>query len=85
MDRSQPQRWPGRSCNPWRESASVTLYWSAVINGVLAAPLMAMMMLMVTNPRAMGHLTLGPRGAMLGWAATALMAIATLLFFVSLF
>jgi NRAMP (natural resistance-associated macrophage protein)-like metal ion transporter len=61
------------------------LYWSAVINGVLAAPLMALMMLIVTNPRAMGHLTL-PRGpAVLGWAATAVMALATLLFFVSLF
>lgn len=61
------------------------LYWSAVINGVLAAPLMALMMLIVTNPRAMGHLTLGRRGALLGWAATAIMAAATLLFFVSLF
>ena len=60
------------------------LYWSAVINGVLAAPLMALMMLIVTNPRAMGHLTLGRRGAILGWAATAVMAAATLLFFVSL-
>ena len=61
------------------------LYWSAVINGILAAPLMALMMLIVTNPRAMGHLTLGRRGAILGWAATAVMAVATLLFFVSLF
>jgi Mn2+/Fe2+ NRAMP family transporter len=58
---------------------------SAVVNGVLAAPLMAMMMLIVTNPRAMGHLTLGRRGTLLGWAATAIMAAATLLFFVSLF
>lgn len=61
------------------------LYWSAVVNGVLAAPLMALMMLIVTNPRAMGHLTLGRKGAMLGWAATAVMAAATLLFFVSLY
>lgn len=61
------------------------LYWSAVVNGVLAGPLMALMMLIVTNPRAMGHLTLGRKGAMLGWAATALMAVATLLFFVSLY
>jgi NRAMP (natural resistance-associated macrophage protein)-like metal ion transporter len=61
------------------------LYWSAVINGVLAAPLMALMMLIVTNPRAMGHLTLSRRGAALGWAATAVMTIATALFFVSLF
>jgi len=63
----------------------LALYWSAVVNGVLAAPLMAMMMLIVTNPRAMGHLTLGRRGTLLGWAATAIMAAATLLFFVSLF
>jgi Mn2+/Fe2+ NRAMP family transporter len=61
------------------------LYWSAVINGVLAAPLMALMMLIVTNPKAMGQLTLGRRGTVLGWAATAVMALATILFFVSLF
>jgi NRAMP (natural resistance-associated macrophage protein)-like metal ion transporter len=61
------------------------LYWSAVINGVLAAPLMALMMLIVTNPRAMGHLTLSRGGAALGWVATAVMAVATALFFGSLF
>lgn len=61
------------------------LYWSAVINGVLAAPLMALMMLIVRNPRAMGHLTLEPLGTVLGWAATAIMTAATLLFFASLF
>jgi Mn2+/Fe2+ NRAMP family transporter len=46
---------------------------------------MTLMMLIVTNPRAMGHLTLEPKGRVLGWAATALMAVATLLFFLSLF
>ncbi|MBW0006523.1 MAG: divalent metal cation transporter [Sphingomonas sp.] len=61
------------------------LYWSAVINGLLAAPLMVVMMLIVTNPRAMGHLTLGRSGAILGWAAAAVMALATVLFFASLF
>ena len=61
------------------------LYWSAVINGVLAAPLMAIMMLIVTNPRAMGHLTLGRRGTVLGWAATVVMIVATGLFFWSVF
>ena len=60
------------------------LYWSAVVNGVLAAPLMALMMLIVMNPRAMGHLTLGRRSAVLGWAATAIMTAATLIFFVTL-
>ena len=61
------------------------LYWTAVVNGVLAAPLMALMMLIVRNPKAMGELIAGPRLTLMGWAATALMAAATLLFFVSLF
>jgi NRAMP (natural resistance-associated macrophage protein)-like metal ion transporter len=61
------------------------LYWSAVINGLLAAPLMVLMMLIVRNPRAMGRLTLKRRAAMLGWAATGVMILATVLFVVSLF
>jgi Mn2+/Fe2+ NRAMP family transporter len=61
------------------------LFWSAVINGILAVPLMAIMMLVVRNPKAMGRLTLGPRFTMIGWTATAVMAGATALFFASLF
>ena len=61
------------------------LYWAAVVNGVLAAPLMAVMMLIVRNPLAMGRLTLGPRATFLGWGATAVMAVATVIFFASLF
>jgi NRAMP (natural resistance-associated macrophage protein)-like metal ion transporter len=57
------------------------LYWAAVVNGVLAVPLMAVMMLIVRNPRAMGRLTLGRGQAVLGWAATGVMALATALFF----
>jgi NRAMP (natural resistance-associated macrophage protein)-like metal ion transporter len=57
------------------------LYWAAVVNGVLAAPLMAIMMLIVRNPRAMGRLTLSPAATLLGWAATLVMAAATAIFF----
>jgi NRAMP (natural resistance-associated macrophage protein)-like metal ion transporter len=58
------------------------LYWSAVVNGVLAAPLMAVMMVIAVNPRIMGRLTL-PRAMQVGgWLATAVMALATLGFFV---
>lgn len=60
------------------------LYWSAVINGILAAPLMAMMMLIVRNRRAMGSLALPVGSVVWGWAATLLMAIATAIFFASL-
>jgi NRAMP (natural resistance-associated macrophage protein)-like metal ion transporter len=61
------------------------LYWTAVVNGILAVPLMAVMMLIVRNPRAMGRLTLSNGMTVLGWAATLVMAVATILFFASLF
>ena len=58
------------------------LYWAAVVNGVLAAPLMAVMMLIVRNPRIMGRLTVSRSMAIWGWAATAVMAAASLAFFI---
>lgn len=61
------------------------LYWSAVVNGVLAAPLMVLMMLIVANPRAMGRLALPPVSIVWGWIATLVMAGATIIFFASLF
>ena len=60
------------------------LYWAAVVNGALATPLMVLMMLIVRNRRAMGKLVLSPRATWLGWAATAVMGVATLIFFASL-
>lgn len=57
------------------------LYWAAVVNGVLAAPLMAVMMLIVRNKRAMGRLAASEGMMILGWTATAVMAIATAIFF----
>lgn len=58
-----------------------TLYWAAVVNGVLAAPLMLVMMLIARNPRAMGRLVISRRQSWSGWAATTVMTAATLLFF----
>ena len=59
------------------------LYWAAVVNGVLAAPLMAVMMLIVRNPKVMGRLTVSRAMAIWGWTATAVMALASLAFFVA--
>jgi len=56
------------------------LYWAAVVNGVLAAPLMIVMMLIVRNPRAMGRLRIDSRQVVTGWLATGVMLIASLLF-----
>jgi NRAMP (natural resistance-associated macrophage protein)-like metal ion transporter len=58
------------------------LYWAAVVNGLLAAPLMAVMMLIVRNPRVMGRLTVSQSIVIWGWAATAVMAAASLAFFI---
>jgi NRAMP (natural resistance-associated macrophage protein)-like metal ion transporter len=57
------------------------LYWSAVVNGVLAAPLMAVMMVIAMNPRVMGRLTLPQPMLVVGWFATSVMAVATAGFF----
>lgn len=58
------------------------LYWSAVVNGVLAAPLMAVMMVIAMNPRIMGDLTLPRPMLIVGWLATLVMALATIGFLV---
>lgn len=58
------------------------LYWSAVVNGILAVPLMAIMLRMAVNPRIMGRLTAPRWMVALGWLATLVMALATIGFFV---
>jgi Mn2+/Fe2+ NRAMP family transporter len=52
------------------------LIWSAIINGVAAVPIMAMIMLMASRRSVMGEFALSKRLAVLGWLATAVMAAA---------
>jgi Mn2+/Fe2+ NRAMP family transporter len=52
------------------------LYWAAVLNGVLAAPLMLVMMLISSNPKIMGRFAISWRMRIAGWTATAVMAAA---------
>ncbi len=54
------------------------LFWSAVINGVAAVPIMAIMMLIATRKKVMGSFTLPLALRLLGWIATAVMALAAL-------
>jgi NRAMP (natural resistance-associated macrophage protein)-like metal ion transporter len=51
------------------------LYWSAVVNGFVAVPVMAIMMLMTAQRRVMGKFTITGWLRWLGWAATMVMAI----------
>jgi Mn2+/Fe2+ NRAMP family transporter len=50
------------------------LYWSAVINGVVAVPVMTVMMLMTAQRKIMGQFTIGGWLRWLGWASTVAMA-----------
>jgi NRAMP (natural resistance-associated macrophage protein)-like metal ion transporter len=52
------------------------LYWSAVINGVIAVPVMATMMLMAARSDVMGRFAVGGALKWLGWIATLVMAAA---------
>jgi NRAMP (natural resistance-associated macrophage protein)-like metal ion transporter len=52
------------------------LFWSAVINGVIAVPIMVVMMLMATRVDVMGPFVIKRRLKLLGWLATAAMALA---------
>ena len=54
------------------------LFWSAVINGVAAVPIMVMIMLIGSKPAVMGQFTLSPWLKTLGWLATAVMAVAAI-------
>jgi len=58
------------------------LYWSAVVNGVLAAPVMVAMLLIGANGRIMGRLTLSRPMLIGGWVATLVMFAASVGFFV---
>jgi NRAMP (natural resistance-associated macrophage protein)-like metal ion transporter len=52
------------------------LFWTAVINGVVAAPLMVLMMRMTMRPDVMGEFTLPRTLWLAGWLSTAVMAAA---------
>jgi NRAMP (natural resistance-associated macrophage protein)-like metal ion transporter len=59
------------------------LVWSAVINGVVAVPIMALMMLIIDNTTAMGRFRAKGKLIVAGWAATGLMGATALAMIVS--
>jgi Mn2+/Fe2+ NRAMP family transporter len=50
--------------------------WSAIVNGVISVPIMAVMMLLAGNPAVMGQFVVSRRLNLLGWLAVAIMAAA---------
>ncbi len=58
------------------------LFWSAVINGVVAVPLMVVIILLVSKKAVMGAYTMGRPIIILGWIATAIMTAAAVRMFI---
>ena len=52
------------------------LFWSAVLNGIAAVPLMAVIMIMAMQPRVMGPFTLPKPLWAMGWLTTGVMVAA---------
>jgi NRAMP (natural resistance-associated macrophage protein)-like metal ion transporter len=52
------------------------LYWSAVVNGVISVPIMAVMLLLGGRRDVMGELAISLRLKLVGWLCTVVMALA---------
>jgi Mn2+/Fe2+ NRAMP family transporter len=58
------------------------LFWSAVINGIVAVPLMVVIILLASKKSVMGTLTASRSLIILGWIATAVMGAAAVWMFI---
>jgi NRAMP (natural resistance-associated macrophage protein)-like metal ion transporter len=58
------------------------LVWSAVVNGVIVVPIMAAMMIVVSQRKIMGEFIAARWQVVLGWSATAVMTAAAIAMFV---
>ncbi|PDT72405.1 divalent metal cation transporter [Bradyrhizobium sp. C9] len=54
------------------------LYWSAVVNGVLAVPVMVLLMVMARHKEVMGRFVIGGWLYWLGWLSTGAMALSVI-------
>ncbi len=59
------------------------LFYSAVLNGVVAGPVMAFMMLLARNPKVMGKFTLPRALHIMGWVATVVMVLVSVGMFIT--
>lgn len=62
----------------------VALFWTAVVNGVVAVPVMVAVMALATRRQVMNGFRIRRRQLWLGWGAVALMALASAVMFATL-
>jgi Mn2+/Fe2+ NRAMP family transporter len=65
-------------------NAIAALFWTAVINGVLAPPLIILLMLVTNNRKIMGKRINNAGLNIIGWLTAALMLIAAVALFITL-
>jgi NRAMP (natural resistance-associated macrophage protein)-like metal ion transporter len=73
----------GMLINFLRIEPVTALFWTAVINGVLAPPLLVMIMLVSNNKKVMGERVNGKLTNFIGWTTAAVMSAAALGMFVT--
>jgi NRAMP (natural resistance-associated macrophage protein)-like metal ion transporter len=73
----------GIALNLLRIDPMQALYWAAVVNGLLAPPLMVVTMLIARNRKVMGNLVISNRLAIGGWVSTAVMWLVAGVFLLS--
>lgn len=72
----------GLALNYARLNAVKMLFWSAVLNGILAPPLVILVVLLTSDKKVMGKRTNAFGAQVLGWICAALMSAAAVALFV---
>jgi NRAMP (natural resistance-associated macrophage protein)-like metal ion transporter len=70
----------GAAGNVARINPMKSLVWAALLNGLVAVPVMVMVMLLGSRPHVMGKFRISRRLEAFGWIATAVMAVASTVF-----
>jgi Mn2+/Fe2+ NRAMP family transporter len=73
----------GALANVFSINPVTALIWVAVLNGIVAVPVMILMMLLSADERVMGKFTVTGGWRYFGWLSTAVMMLATIVFFIS--
>ena len=74
----------GAAANAAAINPMKALLWAAVINGIVAVPIMVLVMRLATNRKVMDRFVVTGMWRLLGWIATAVMAVATISWLVSI-
>jgi NRAMP (natural resistance-associated macrophage protein)-like metal ion transporter len=74
----------GAAANVFQLNPVKALVWAAVLNGIVAVPVMALLMLLGTSSAIMGKFRISGRWTVIGWAATVVMGVASAAFLLAM-